>query len=223
IAFGETIPAVDGNVERVASRHAGIREDVKRSPTRRRIRAWAIERIAPGRAGDFNQALMELGATICTPRQPACKACPIAADCLALAERLTHVLPVLPAKRPTVPVTARMALVHHDDTRVVAMRLPADGPNAGQLELPGAGVLVDCPTPGDLEAALLETTGLRTDVGPELATARHSITHHRITLVLHEVRARRRLPKALVVADPADPDLPWSTASRKVLRKIGRC
>jgi len=81
IAFGLREVAVDGNVERVVARHRGVRELVDAAPGRRAVRAQAEAWLEAARPGDFNQAMMELGATVCTPTSPRCDACPVAADC----------------------------------------------------------------------------------------------------------------------------------------------
>src|SRR5205823_12523183 len=77
IAFGLPVPAVDGNVTRVISRLFRIRSDVTRPPARRRLAELAADLVSVDRAGAFNQAMMELGATICTPVSPACERCPV--------------------------------------------------------------------------------------------------------------------------------------------------
>ena len=86
IAFGEVVPVLDGNVERVLSRCLAQAEDPKRSRPRRRLRQAAAELLDPRRPGDGNQALMELGATVCRPTSPNCPVCPLAPDCRAHAE-----------------------------------------------------------------------------------------------------------------------------------------
>src|SRR5216117_4573387 len=81
IAFGIPVPAVDGNVVRVVARLFRIRENVTSGAVRRRITEIAAQLVSPEQPGDFNQALMELGATVCTPSAPACIRCPIERSC----------------------------------------------------------------------------------------------------------------------------------------------
>ena len=221
IAFDEAVCAVDGNVERVLARHRGIRDNVKAAAGHRAVHAAASEDLDAERPGDFNQALMELGALVCTPRSPVCRRCPVAEDCVAHSQGLTESLPVLPARRAAVRVQARCALIHVDDgDRVLATRL-ADGPNTGQVELPGPGLLEPCPTPGDLEAYLATELDLDVDVGPSIARVTHGITHHRITLDGHACRLRRsgeaghRLSARL-----EDASVPWTTAMRKLAGRL---
>src|SRR5438445_7499787 len=77
IAFGVLVPAVDGNVSRVIARLFRIRDDVTRAVAKRRIHEIAARLVSPDRPGAFNQAMMELGATVCTPASPACDPCPL--------------------------------------------------------------------------------------------------------------------------------------------------
>ena len=214
-------PAVDGNVERVVARHRALTDDVKTTAARRAIRAQVIAWIDEARPGDFNQALMDLGATVCTPRNPRCDACPVAADCEGRAQGIAAELPKLPARRAAVPVTARAVLVRDTAGRVLAHRIEAGAVNAGQVELPGPGILVDHPDTGAALAASLERRfGARFAVGEPVATVRHGITHHRITFVVHAAELTGRRPAALAFHAPDDEAVPWSTPTRKALRAL---
>lgn len=94
LAFGEPAPAVDGNVLRVWSRATGSDDDIMLPSTRRAAEAWVLAHQPQGAAGPFNEALMELGATVCAPRAPACGACPLARGCAARRMGLQDALPV---------------------------------------------------------------------------------------------------------------------------------
>lgn len=216
IAFGLPEPAIDGNVERVLARHEALRDNVKSAAVQRQLATLVRQRQPATRPGDFNQALMELGATLCTPQQPACEVCPIAADCRGRQQGLVEELPRRPAARAPVTVTARMALAQVRGG-VLSFRIPAGEVNAGQLELPGAGALVSVPDVGELARAVQQRFGAELTVGPALASARHAITHHRITCTMHAATAVRR--GRLTAADPFDPQVPWSTLSRKLLQR----
>lgn len=91
IAYGEVVAVVDGNVERVLSRICGweSHDAVDEAAVRRKVEALAAQLVDPRRPGDFNQALMELGATVCTPRNPQCLVCPWARECRTLGEHKT--------------------------------------------------------------------------------------------------------------------------------------
>jgi A/G-specific adenine glycosylase len=217
IAFGLPLPAVDGNVERVVARHRGIDDDVRKAASRARVREVAEGWLDRGRPGDFNQALMELGATVCTPRAPRCGRCPVAGDCVARAAGTQQALPVRPRPRPPALVHTRVVLAPVRGG-VLAFRVPAGEPNAGQLELPGPGVLRSIDA-ADLAAALRVRCGARIAVGSPLAEVRHSITHHRITVTAHAATARSR--GALAAHAPGDPSAPWTTVARKLFARLG--
>jgi A/G-specific adenine glycosylase len=96
IAYGEVVPAVDGNVRRVLSRLFDLED-----PTDASLRKQAGELVDPDRPGDWNQALMELGATVCTLRSPRCSACPLTVECRALSEGTRELRPAS-KRRPRV-------------------------------------------------------------------------------------------------------------------------
>lgn len=139
IAFGVPTPAVDGNVRRVLAR---LRDDP--APTPARLRDWAGSLVDPGRPGDFNQALMELGSSVCTPRSPECGACPLAPYCAGRARGRQDDLP-RPRRRGVPPhlheavavVTARMT---GGPLRFLLRRRPAEGLLARMWECPGTEV-----------------------------------------------------------------------------------
>jgi A/G-specific adenine glycosylase len=103
IAFNRPEPAVDGNVMRVLSRYFCIDEDIARPATRIRMEGLARELIPEGAAGDFNQALMELGALVCTPRSPHCLICPVMEHCAGRIAGREEELPVKSKAKPPKP------------------------------------------------------------------------------------------------------------------------
>lgn len=213
IAFGHPLPAVDGNVERVVSRHRGLDAPIGTGPARRAIGAQALAWMDQARAGDFNQAMMELGATVCTPTSPDCAGCPVGAECMARRQDRTSQLPVKKPKRAMVEVSARAVVVEQRGA-VLGFRVPDGQPNAGQVDLPGPGVLTDC-DPDDLASVMQARFGADIEVGPVLATVRHGITHHRITLQAHAATARAT--GGLDYYDCGEAT-PWTTTARKVFR-----
>ena len=100
IAFHQPVPAVDGNVYRVISRFLGIREDVGAPAVQKRFRQEVLTLMPPERPGDFNQALMELGATLCSPTSPRCEECPWQESCDAFDEGDMESLPIHEKKKP---------------------------------------------------------------------------------------------------------------------------
>lgn len=136
IAFGILVPAVDGNVLRVISRLTADSRDMKNTVVKREI-TGAVQAILPKRVGDFNQALMELGATVCLPNgAPQCLVCPLNRLCEANQQGIAAELPVKTVKKPRV-VEERTVFLLCTKNQVALSRRPAKGLLAGLWELPG--------------------------------------------------------------------------------------
>jgi len=127
IAFGLPVPAVDGNVFRVMSRIALIFEDIMKPRTRKIFENLVTGLIPEDRAGDFNQALMELGATICKPKSPKCMECPVRAHCLAFKEGVDDQLPVKskPVKQKKIKLV--VAIVENQYGEILVNKRPDKG------------------------------------------------------------------------------------------------
>ena len=168
IAFGLPVPAVDGNVLRVCARVAGDGGDITTPAMKKRVTAALAELIPLDAPGDFNQALMELGATICLPNgAPLCERCPAAAFCRACREGRTGELPVKAAKKPRRVEERTVYLLFYGD-RVALRRRPARGLLAGLWEYPNElSDGTDWPARWGLMAPVLERAG----------TGKHIFTH----------------------------------------------
>lgn len=171
IAFGQNAPAVDGNVERVTARLFGIREDVGIPSVRRALRERAAALMDAARPGDWNQAMMELGACVCLPGAPRCAACPLTAFCDAYAAGDAAELPVKARKAPPKTETRGVALVMRENRALVRKR--GEGMLRGLWEFPhaeNAGSEAET-------RAFLACEGVRVGRGEPLGHARHVFTH----------------------------------------------
>lgn len=169
IAFGEAVPAVDGNVRRVLSR---LHDEADPRPAW--LRERAAELVDPERPGDWNQALMELGATVCVPRAPLCDACPVAAWCLARSAGTQEERPGA-APRSAVRRAILALAVLHDGRRVLLERRAPDGLLGGLWAFPerevAAGGGVDAAqTPGAAAATAEQIGAAARDAALALAT-----------------------------------------------------
>ncbi|HEX3555715.1 MAG TPA: A/G-specific adenine glycosylase [Thermoanaerobaculia bacterium] len=186
IAFGVATPVMDGNVERVLSRCLALDEDPKSGSARRQLLAAAAGLLDPERPGDGNQALMELGATLCSPRRPKCLLCPLRPGCRAAREGDPERYPVARAKRQGERHRLVAAVVEKGG-RVLLFRRPEDSVLlAGTWELPWVTVEVDgVPAVEAPEAALASRYGGRWTLGPRAAGVRHGITYRDLEVDVH--------------------------------------
>ena len=187
IAFGLNVPAIDGNVVRVLCRLFDYAESPRNAAGKRVMRAYAEALLPNEDPGEHNQALMELGATLCTPKQPLCGECPLAEQCLAL-ERGTQAERPLPQPQRTVPLkTWAVALCEREGRILIARRIPS-GLLGGLWELPGCEVGEDATQyPKVLEGSLRASLGVRLAEATNVAQVRHAYTHFRIAVHVFRV------------------------------------
>lgn len=192
IAYGQAVPAVDGNGRRVLARWLHVTDPVDRALGRRAVEEGAralVRRVPPGRAGDFTQAVMELGALVCTPRAPQCSACPVNHLCLAFRRGDAERLPVRharPAPPPTVDVAALLVvqwaprLGGRDEegggeARILLARRPEHGLLGGMWALPTAEEAGE-PVPLEDAITLFAESGLAVSPFHQVT---HTFTHRR--------------------------------------------
>lgn len=181
IAFDLDEPLVDGNVIRVLCRLYRIHENPKSGATQKRLWKIARELIPPGRAGAFNQALMELGATVCSPRSPKCEVCPLQKKCLARRHDEQETLPRRADRKPLPHQDVVVAVIYKNGRILIDKRKP-DGLLGGLWEFPG----------GKIENGESHTTALKREIREELGisvrtirpliTVQHAYSHFSVTL-----------------------------------------
>jgi A/G-specific adenine glycosylase len=245
IAYGVPLAVLDGNVARVLARLGAIRGDL-REPRRWQGLASAADRLLTrDHAGDWNQAMMELGATICAPRAPRCPECPVGSFCRARALRIVDEVPEKRRKRETVRVVlaAAVFLDAHGETLLVRPRgndgsdaHNADGEDSDGLfsrlwQFPAVEVSPKAAgkhKDDTEETACALLTGLRKYCGTAvetmrdnlepLPTRRHTVTFREITLVpfLVRVAGLPRIPEARTLPLDDINRLPVSSATRKI-------
>ena len=219
IAHGLPLPVVDGNVRRVLARLLALRgpQFLKDGPYYNR----AEELLDRERPGDWNQALMELGATVCLPRKPACAACPLRGSCQARALGIADELPEGRPRRAPVDVTVAAALVERDG-RVLLVRRPRGRLLDRMWEVPQTSL--DSRGRRDLARELEERHGLHVVPGPLAVRARHAVTHRRITLEGYRTRLRPPVPEdpeRFLWARPEEvARLAVASSTRKLLRGL---
>jgi A/G-specific adenine glycosylase len=238
IAFNQPTPVLDGNVVRVLARLFGIRKDVRERSTidalwrlaEMLVRAATVSArrsgnkptfgIQSGACSQLNQSLMELGALVCTPRQPKCELCPLRSVCIARNTGRPDALPLL-RKRPAQRVCRFIAFVIEHRRRFLVRRRPDGVVNGGLWEFPN----VEAPRHGSSpEQCLQGVLRSRTAIVLPVCNVKHSITRFRITLEAFRTKLKHR------PAQPARREawstldqiqrLPLTSAHRKILERL---
>jgi A/G-specific adenine glycosylase len=225
IAFGEPAAVLDSNVKRVLARVFDFREDVKAASGERKLWALAERLVPPDRAGDYNQALMDLGATLCTPRAPACAACPVRAICRARKLGVQLERPV-PRVRAALPHRTRAAGIVHKDGRVLITQRPEDELLGGLWAFPSAQRKGGESLAEGLRRSLREDFHVNAEVGHRTRILSHTFTHFHLRLHVYDCRwvaghatARTTRPSRWV--RPADLGrYPMGKADRQIARGL---
>ncbi|HEY6548946.1 MAG TPA: A/G-specific adenine glycosylase [Vicinamibacteria bacterium] len=190
IAYGTPLPVVDGNVRRVLARLFALRgPEWTRDAAFYNLADEVLDKEAPG---DWNQAVMELGALVCVPRKPACPACPVRRSCQAFAQGLVLELPEARARRAPQDVTVAAALVEKAG-RLLLVRRAEDRLLGRMWEVPQTSL--ESRGLPDLVPELRERYGLEVEPGALRVRARHAITFRRIRVEGYSARLRKRPPE----------------------------
>ncbi len=181
IAFGENVAALDGNIRRVLARLFNV--DLPARSPQGEARLWELaEKYLPeGAAGDYNQALMDLGATICTPRLPQCAVCPIKEFCQAFQLGIQEQRPVSLPKQSIPHYQVAAAVMQRGGRYLITQRL-LKGLLGGLWEFPGGKQEPNETLPECLARELQEELGIQIKVGEPLNVYRHAYTHFRVTV-----------------------------------------
>ena len=195
IAFDKPAPILDGNVKRVLARVFNIATPVDAAAAQQQLWALAEELVPHVSPGDFNQAMMELGARICVPRGPLCQECPIKAVCTAQAAGVQEDRPVRsPAKR--VPHYEVVVAVISRRGRYLLGQRPPGGLLGGLWEFPGGKVQEGESHEQALKREAREELGIAIEVGEQIAVVRHAYSHFRVTLHVYRCTAPKGRPRA---------------------------
>lgn len=228
IAYDRPAPILEANTQRVYSRLLAYDGDPASAAGRELL--WALaEALLPARrgAGRINQALMDLGSLVCTPRQPRCAACPVAELCAAYRLGRQNAIP-RPKAKPKIEAVREAAIVVRRGRRVLLLKRPEGQRWAGLWDFPRYGLASDDPAawPGQLATAVKAQTGLSIRLGRRLTTLKHGVTRFRITLDCYaaEVLPGPRPSPCDVTTRWLEPDqlgdYPLSTTGRKLAQLV---
>lgn len=225
MAFGLDEPTVDANIQRVISRLFAVRQEVRSAAGRNSVWTHAREILPAGAAGDFNQALMDLGASICSPRKPNCAACPVRSHCKAYQEGRPERYPVIraqtlgPERHLAVPVIFRRG-------RVLIARRRTGGLLGGMWEFSGGAIAPgESPRAACRRAAAAEL-GVRVRLGDPLGTVKHAFSHFHLTLHIFRCEYVSGEPCSKSAdrvrwAYPRELDrFAWSSAHRRIVAMV---
>lgn len=225
IAFNQNYAVLDGNVIRVLSRLFLISDDVSQARVKSRLQDLATELLHKGQAGDYNQAVMELGATVCRPKQPDCEGCPLNPICKAYRSDDPSALPYKAPRKKRPHHTVGVGIVWRQNRLLIARR-PEEGLLGGLWEFPASKrqkgeSLADC-----CVRSIKEETGVDADIKSRFDTVKHAFTHFSVTMhAFHCIYTAGTATPILcsdtrwVSVDELS-DFPFSRANRKLVDAI---
>ena len=226
-AFGLPLAVLEGNVIRVFSRLLALPDDVTRPATRKKLQQLADALLLHDHPAATNEAWMELGALVCTPRAPNCPACPLRRVCCAAKTPAPDAFP-RKKKKMKVPhkIVGAAVILNSKNQILIAQRQTQTGMLAGLWEFPGGKIAAGETMPDCIARELMEEMGLQIEVGPHLVTIPHAYSHFTIELHAHIARIRKGRPRHIECADHAwvtrdqFADYPFSKADHGIIHAI---
>ncbi len=222
-AWDQRHPIVEANTERLYARLIGLRADPKSSESQRQLWDFAEEILPQKQVGQFNQALMELGATVCTPRNSSCLVCPLQSQCVAREHGWQDEIP--PTKKKEYEAIDEVAVIVRRQQRVLMRQCQQQERWAGLWDFPRFQLAGTDAVDRGIENHIQQSTGLVVQAGEKITTIRHTVTRFRITLTCHQAqpqkgsRLRSEHHRWVSVSELAD--LPLSVTGRKIAKLLG--
>jgi A/G-specific adenine glycosylase len=226
LAFGADEPALDGNLRRVLARITALPVDPRSPQGQSELTDTARHLLPPGRAGDFNQALMDLSNQVCLPKNPHCADCPLTDFCVAFQQNRQAYFPVKVKKAP-VPTLIVTAGVLRRGNSVLLSKRPADGLLGGMWEFPGGKQEPGESLPECLIRELQEELGVTVKVGTDIGLFKHAYSHFKVVLHAFECEITAGEPRPLAsdgldwVAVERLGDFAMGKIDRMIAQKIG--
>jgi len=223
LAFGQPFAVLDGNVERVVTRLCAYDADVRRPETKGVLQALISRLLADHPPGEFNEAFMELGATVCLPRNPDCPDCPLVQVCRAAKQGRQESFPFKSRKKPVPTVRVGAAVTWHPDGRFLIAKRREDQMLGGLWEFPGGKIEAGESVSECIVREMKEELGIGVEVREPLIFVRHTYSHFKLQMEVHHCIWTDGEPAAVECADfrwvtREECDvLPFSKADLKVL------
>lgn len=194
-AYNQPLPILDGNVKRVLARLMAL--DVPPSQAMKPLWSVSSALLDPDNPRDFNQALMDLGATLCTPKNPACLRCPWQTYCRAYSLKMQNDLPLSEIRSPLPHKQIGVAVIWNEQRQVLIDRRRPDGLLGGLWEFPGGKLEPGETIEACIKREIQEELGIEIEVGDRLITIDHAYTHFRVTLNVYHCRYVRGEPQPI--------------------------
>jgi A/G-specific adenine glycosylase len=226
IAYEVPVPVVDGNVLRVFARFWGLDTDIRLPSIRQDIFDRLTPVVTTQTPSVFNQAIMELGALICTPKKPQCTRCPIQSDCVAYATDQVDTLPIKSKAQPVPHYVIGVGLIRYQGRMLIAKRKES-GMLGGLWELPGGKQNSDEAIETTVTREILEETGLSVTIVKPLCMIKHAYTHFKITMhtylcdAPHDRAIAKSSTEVRWVLPSELSDYAFPTATHKVFEAVG--
>ncbi|MEP1304678.1 MAG: A/G-specific adenine glycosylase [Balneola sp.] len=182
IAFGKPNAVVDGNVIRVITRYYGIEDDIRSSRTTKQVQELVNELISVQKPADFNQAMMELGATVCSPSKPDCLNCPIQSGCVATKIAKTNTIPYKSKAKKKPHKVIGVGIIEREDGKLLIALRPENAMLGGLWEFPGGKQEKKETIQQTVERELEEELGVEVHAYKEFMTLKHTYSHFSITM-----------------------------------------
>lgn len=226
IAYQKKHAVVDGNVIRVLSRYFGIEEDVRSTKTKNTIQEYADDLIPDERPGDFNQAVMELGATVCTPSNPDCENCPVQAGCIAYKQLKTDEIPYKSAAKKRPHHQIGVGIIMNENEEVLIALRPEDAMLGGMWEFPGGKQKEGEDMEDTVIRELKEELDVDVTISKPFMKLDHAYSHFKITLHAYLCELKKGEPKPrtsqeirwITIDELAD--YPFPKANRRLTDKL---
>lgn len=200
LAFGEDCAVLDGNVMRVLSRLLDYEVDITTSEAKNFLQDMAQQLLPPGQGAAYNEAMMELGATVCTPgASPDCRACPCHEVCRGQAR--ADQLPVKKAKKPIPTVVVGAAVCRDRSGRILIAQRKPEGMLGGLWEFPGGKLEEGESLPACVAREFKEELGIEIAVSDERQVVHHVFSHFRLQMHVFDARLTKGRPRAIDCAD----------------------
>ncbi|MDY6791330.1 MAG: A/G-specific adenine glycosylase [Thermodesulfobacteriota bacterium] len=195
IAFKRALPVVDGNVLRVVTRYIELWDDISKSATKNNVYQMLLDLIPKNNPGDFNQAVMELGALVCAPKNPTCSTCPLKRACQAKKKESIDSLPFRPRKKKIPLYKVALAVILKKNKFLIQKR-PANGHLAGMWEFPGGKIKADESAEQAITRECHEELDVSIKIIGKLKNVKHAYTHFKIELNIFICRLTSSTPQA---------------------------